>query len=90
MDVRILRMVTEFLLPGLVCPCCGEVTFASAPPGLHAGAVSYGPVLNAAAVLLTAYGNVPAERSAQLISLLFNLCCPGWRVLPLLSGVSLG
>ena len=24
------------------------------------------------------------------LSLLFNLCCPGWRVLPLLSGVSLG
>jgi hypothetical protein len=41
-DVRILREVTEFLLPGLACPCCGEVAFAQAPPGLHAGAVSYG------------------------------------------------
>jgi len=58
-DVEILRKVTEWLLPGLACPCCGTVTFAEPPPGLHAGSVSYGPVLNAA-VLLSAYGNVPA------------------------------
>lgn len=57
--------MTEYLLPGLLCPCCGTVTFAEPPPGLHPGAVPYGPVLNAAAVLLSAYGNVPAERSAQ-------------------------
>jgi hypothetical protein len=44
-DVEIFRKVTEFLLPGLACPCCGTVTFAGPPPGLHAGAVSYGPVL---------------------------------------------
>ena len=52
-DARILRTVTEFLLPGLVCPCCGEVTFAAAPPGLHAGGglLRAGP--DAAAVLLT-------------------------------------
>jgi hypothetical protein len=43
-DVKIARQVTEFLLPGLACPCCGEVTFPPAPPGLHPGAVSYGPV----------------------------------------------
>jgi transposase len=78
-DVRILREVTEFLLPGLVCPCCGEVTFAGPPPGLHAGAVSYGPVLNAAAVLLSCYGNVPAERSARLIGMLLGTdVSPGW------------
>ena len=64
-DVEIIRKVTEWLLPGLACPCCGTVTFAEPPPGAHAGAVSYGPVLNAAAVLLTAYGNVPPERAAQ-------------------------
>jgi hypothetical protein len=58
-DVEILRKVTEWALPGLACPCCGTVTFAEPPPGLHAGSVSYGPVLNAA-VLLSAYGNVPA------------------------------
>jgi hypothetical protein len=63
-DIEILRKVTEYLLPGLACGGCGTVTFAALPPGLHAGAVCYGPVLNAAAVLLSCYGNVPAERSA--------------------------
>jgi transposase len=53
-DVRVVRAVTEVLLPGLSCPCCGTATFAEPPPGAHAGAVSYGPVLNAAAVVLTA------------------------------------
>jgi hypothetical protein len=78
-DVRIVREVTEFLLPGLVCPCCGTVTFAEPPPGLHAGAVCYGPVLNAAAVLLSCHGNVPAERSAQLIGMLLGTeVSPGW------------
>jgi hypothetical protein len=69
-DIEILRRVTECLLPGLACGGCGAVTFAAPPPGLHAGAVCYGPVLNAAAVLLSCYGNVPAERSAQLIGML--------------------
>ena len=52
-DVGVVRTVTEVLLPGLSCPCCGTATFAEPPPGAHAGAVSYGPVLNAAAVLLS-------------------------------------
>ena len=43
--------MTEWLLPGLACPCCGTVTFAEPPPARHAGAVCHGPVLNAAAVL---------------------------------------
>jgi hypothetical protein len=78
-DVEILRKVTEYLLPGLACGCCGTVTFAGPPPGLHAGAVSYGPVLNAAAVLLSAYGNVPAERSARLIGMLLGTeVSAGW------------
>ena len=69
-DIEILRKVTERLLPGLACGGCGTVTFAAVPPGFHAGSVTYGPVLNAAAVLLSCYGNVPAERSAQLIGML--------------------
>jgi transposase len=78
-DVGIVREVTEWLLPGLSCGCCGTVTFAAPPPGLHAGAVSYGPVLNAAAVLLSCYGNVPAERSAQLIGMLLGAeVSAGW------------
>ena len=51
----------EYLLPGLRCPCCGTVTTAAPPHGAHAGSVSYGPLLNAAAILLTGYGNVPPE-----------------------------
>ena len=70
-DAEIIRKVTEWALPGLECPCCGTVTFAAPPPGAHAGSVSYGPVLNAAAVLLTSFGNVPPERAARLIGMLF-------------------
>jgi transposase len=51
-DIEVIREVTEWLLPGRCCPCCGMVTFAEPPPGAHAGSVSYGPALNAAAVLL--------------------------------------
>ena len=35
--------------------------------------MSYGPLLNAAAVLLTAYGNVPPERAAKLIGMLLRM-----------------
>jgi hypothetical protein len=69
-DIEILRKVTECLLPGLACAGCGTVTFAAPPPGFFQGSVTYGPVLNATAVLLSCYGNVPAERSAQLIGML--------------------
>ena len=64
-DVEVARKVTEYLLPGLSCPCCGTVTFAEPPPGAYPGSVSYGPALNAAAVVLTAYGNVPPEHADQ-------------------------
>ena len=78
-DVEFTRKVTEWALPGLSCPCCGAVTFAAPPPGAHAGAVSYGPVLNAAAVLLTCYGNVPPERTAQVIGMLLGIgVSAGW------------
>jgi transposase len=78
-DVDVIRKVTEWLLPGLECPCCGTVTFAEPPPGAHAGSVSYGPVLNAAAVVLTGYGNVPPERAAQVMAMLLGVpVSPGW------------
>jgi hypothetical protein len=78
-DVAAVRKVTEWLLPGLSCPCCGTVTFAEPPPGAHAGAVSYGPALNAAAVVLTAYGNVPPERAARVIGMLLGAeVSAGW------------
>jgi transposase IS66 family protein len=78
-DVKIIRTVTEWLLPGLACPCRGTVAFAEPPPGLHAGSVSYGPVLNAAAVLLACSGNVPPERAAQVIGMLPRVAVSaGW------------
>ena len=69
-DIEIIRKVTEILLPGLACGDCGTVTWADAPAGFHQGCVSYGPALNGAAVLLSCFGNVPAERSARLIGML--------------------
>jgi transposase len=51
-DVRISRLVTEWLLPALACQCCGQATVAGAPAGAHPGSVSYGPGVNTAAVLL--------------------------------------
>jgi transposase len=78
-DAEIFQKVTEWALPGLVCPCCGAITFAAPPPGAHAGSVSYGPVLNAAAVLLTACRNAPPERAAQLMGMLLGAdVSAGW------------
>jgi transposase len=78
-DVEFVRKVTEWALPGLACRCCGTVTFAEPPAGVHPGAVSYGPVLNAAAVLLTSCGNVPPERAAQVIGMLLGVpVSAGW------------
>jgi transposase len=71
-DVRISRHVTEWLLPARACSCCGAVTTAAAPAG-QAGTVSYGTVLNAAAVVLTAFGNVPPQRAAQVIGMLLGV-----------------
>jgi hypothetical protein len=68
--VEFLRTVTEWTLPGLSCACCGTVTFADPPAGARQGSVSCGPALNAAAVLVSCCGNVPPERSAQVIAML--------------------
>ena len=69
-DVQISKVVTEYLLPSLACPCCGAVSTAAAPAGAYRGSVAYGPGINTAAVLLTSYGNVPPERAANLIGML--------------------
>jgi hypothetical protein len=34
--------------------------------------ISYGPVINSAAVVLTAFGNVPVERTSTLIEMLYG------------------
>jgi Transposase IS66 family/Family of unknown function (DUF6444) len=78
-DVQVIRSVTEWALPGLQCPCCGTATVAAPPPGAHAGSVCYGPALNAAAVVLASYGNVPAERAARVIGMLLGVpVSAGW------------
>ena len=47
--------------------------------GAHAGSVSYGPALNAAAVVLTSYGNVPPERAARVVDMLLGVpVSAGW------------
>ena len=41
--------------------------------------MSYGAVLNPAAVLLTAYGNVPPERAARVMGMLLGVpVSAGW------------
>jgi transposase len=72
-DVTITRFVTEYLLPLRICPCCGKVNAAQPPPWAHPGSISCGPGINTAAVLLSSYGNVPAERAANLIGMLLGM-----------------
>ncbi len=72
-DVQVTRLVTEYLLPLLACACCGKVNAAPAPPWAQPGSVCYGPGINTAAVLLSSYGNVPAERAAHLTGMLFGM-----------------
>jgi transposase len=61
----------HYLLPRRKCGC-GTITTA-APPFGRAGTVSYGPNLNAAAIVLGSEGNVPVERTAMLIRALFGV-----------------
>jgi hypothetical protein len=61
----------HWLLPRLRCGGCGTVTCADPPDG-QAGAVVYGPNVNAAAILLGSEGNVPVERTAMLMEALLG------------------
>ena len=45
-------------------------TVARPPAGGLVNSISFGPVLNTAAVALTAFGNVPIESTADLITTL--------------------
>jgi len=62
---------THYELPRRRCGC--GTTTTAAPPFGRVGTVSYGPNLNAAAVLLGSAGNVPVERSAMLIHALLGV-----------------
>lgn len=70
-DVKVIRWRTEYLLPRRHCRC-GTTTTACPPGGGVVNGVSYGPVLNAAAVALTAFGNVPAERASALVEMVYG------------------
>ncbi len=61
----------RYLLPRRRCGCCGKTTTAS-DPYAQAGAVVYGPNVNAAAILLGSEGNVPIERTAMLMAALMG------------------
>jgi len=58
-------------LPRRRCGCCQKITTAAAP-WAQAGSVVYGPDINAAAVLLSSEGNVPAGRTAALMEALLG------------------
>ena len=68
-DVQIIQRRVEYLLPRRRCGCTA-ITTACPPDGGIVNAVSFGPVINTAAVALTAFGNVPVERTAMLIEIL--------------------
>jgi transposase len=61
----------HYLLAKRRCGCCGKLTTA-APPFGQAGTVSYGPNVNAAAILLASQGNVPVEATAALMAVLLG------------------
>jgi transposase len=71
-DIPPVRLAkVHWLLPRLRCGGCGTVTCADLPDG-QAGAVVYGPNVNAAAILLGSEGNVPVERTAMLMAALLG------------------
>src|SRR5262249_18151389 len=70
-DVKVIRWRVEYLLPRRRCGC-GTTTAACPPDGGVINGISFGPVLNTAAVALTAFGNVPVERSSNLIEILYG------------------
>lgn len=70
-DVKIIGWRTEYLLPRRRCACT-VTTVARPPDGGVVNGISFGPILNTAAVALTAFGNVPTERASQLIEILYG------------------
>jgi hypothetical protein len=61
----------HYVLPRRRCGCCRKLTTATPPFG-QAGAVAYGPNVNAAAILLSSQGNVPVEATAALMAALLG------------------
>ena len=63
------RVSAAYLLPRRRCGCA-TITTACPPAGGVVNGISFGPVLGAAAVALTALGNVPVQRAGTLIEIL--------------------
>lgn len=61
----------HYLLARRRCRCCGLLNTATAP-GAQPGSVSYGPNLNAAAILLGHEGNVPVAATAAVLDQLMH------------------
>lgn len=64
----------EWVLPRRRCGSCRTVTTAQVPgvPWAAPGTVVYGPNVNAACVLLSNYGTVPVERTAEMMAMLLG------------------
>lgn len=62
----------HYVLPKRRCGCCGKLTTATVRYGT-AGSVSYGPNVNAAAILLSSQGNVPVEATAAMMAALLGV-----------------
>ena len=59
--------VTEHVAQSKKCPCCGDVTEGTLPPGVRARA-SFGPEVHAQAANLTSGNFVPSGRAAALMA----------------------
>jgi len=83
-DIPAVRLEkVHWVLPRRRCGGCGTTCTATVA-GAQAGAVLYGPNVNAAAVLLASQGNVPIERAAGLMAALLGTpVSPGFVALAL-------
>jgi hypothetical protein len=70
-DVKIVPWRIEYLLPRRRRGCT-TTTVARPPDGGVVNGISFGPVLNTAVVALTGFGNVPTERAADLVEILYG------------------
>jgi transposase len=70
--------VTEHVAQSKMCPCCGEVSEGTLPPGVRARA-SFGPETHAQAANLACGNYVPSRRAAALMAELAGIrVSAGW------------
>jgi transposase len=71
-DFEVKRIVIAYEQTETECPHCGAKTIATTPENITA-TKQYGEGVDAAVVLLNQYGNVSAEKTAQLMSDLLDM-----------------